>query len=86
MAETLSLDRRVFGEPDRRHLPRGGGRRAEDQHAPELDIRIPCEACGIAWASLSAFTHARGESMACYICPRCGYLERRVAAPGSQNR
>ena len=80
MAQTASVERRVSGVADRRQILGRGGRRASDRRASELDLRVPCEACGIAWASLSSFAYERGQYMALYLCPRCGYLERRVAA------
>jgi hypothetical protein len=76
---TLAPERRVHGIGDRRAFRRGG-RRAEEQGRTEMSLLIPCEACGVAWASLASFEYQRRQSLAIYLCPRCGHLERRLAA------
>lgn len=83
MARAVVLDWRVSGEPARRHIAGGGARRNDDKREPEIDLRIPCEACGVAWAALSAFTYDKEQAMVCYLCPRCGYIEHRVAPASS---
>jgi transcription elongation factor Elf1 len=77
MARADDLERRVSGTTDRRHMLRCGGRRQNDDNPPELDLRVPCEVCGVAWASLSSVAHEGAQSVATYICPRCGHHEQR---------
>ena len=75
---TLTQDRRLsgFARLDRRQLlARRDGRPAEDQRRSDRLLRVPCPACGIAWASLSSMAAHEGHSTATYLCPRCGHLE-----------
>ena len=74
-------ERRVCsGVADRRHLLGRGGRRVGDYRAGEIGASIPCPACGVAWASISAFGDGQGEATATYSCLRCGHHEERVSA------
>jgi hypothetical protein len=75
---TFAPERRAYGIGDRRAL-RHGGRRAEEHGRAEMSLLIPCMACRIAWASLVSFEYQRRQSLAMYLCPRCGHLERRRA-------
>jgi hypothetical protein len=76
---TLAPERRVHGVGDRRAF-RQGGRRAEEHGRTEMSLLIPCAVCCVAWASLVSFDHQRRQSLAIYVCPRCGHLEKRLAA------
>jgi hypothetical protein len=77
-AAIFAPDRRGSGVADGRHILVRGGRRAKDRKTSELDVRVACEACGVAWASLSSFGYQRGQFTATYLCPRCGHLDHRV--------
>ena len=81
MASTLTQERRVSITDDRRGRIGRGGRRAEDHGVAELSAVIPCTACTVAWASLISFEYQRKQSLATYLCPRCGHLEKRLATP-----
>ena len=72
-------ERRLPGVPDRRGALGGGGRRAEDQLAAQFSAIIPC-VCGVAWATLRSVADQGEQSVATYICPRCGHLDQRIAA------
>jgi len=61
MTHVLAAERRVSNVTDRRRVPGRGGRRANDHRDAELDLRVSCEGCGTAWASLSSFTYERGR-------------------------
>jgi hypothetical protein len=80
MARTSTMERRLSGVTDRRVVFGRGGRRANDRCAPEIDLRVSCQACGTAWASLSAITQQGGERVAHYLCPRCAYVQHRAVA------
>jgi predicted RNA-binding Zn-ribbon protein involved in translation (DUF1610 family) len=79
MTPTLTHERRASARGDRRRLLSRGGRRAEDQSMAELSLVIPCTACGVEWARLVSFEYQRRQSVATFVCPRCGHLERRAA-------
>jgi hypothetical protein len=80
MTHVLAAERRVSAVTDRRRVPGRGGRRANDHRDAELDLRVSCEGCGTAWASLSSFTYERGRPVAHYRCPRCGHIEHLLSA------
>jgi hypothetical protein len=73
-------EQRVSGLTDRRGTLGGGGRRDQDQLASQFSAIVPCEACRVAWAALSSVALEAGQPMARYVCPRCGHVERRIAA------
>ena len=77
-----TVDRRVSGVRDRRRISvRQGGRRAEDHRHGKVSALIPCAVCEVAWASLvwCEHEHQVEQSVATYICPRCGHFEKREA-------
>jgi hypothetical protein len=81
-AAIFAPERRVSGVADGRRFLGRGGRRANDDKTSALAVRVPCEACGVAWvawASLHSFGYQRGQFTATYRCPRCGHLDDRVA-------
>jgi transcription elongation factor Elf1 len=78
MAQADDPERRGSVTTDRRQMLRCGGRRENDENPPELDLRIACAACGVAWASLSSVGNKGAQLMATYICPRCGHHEPRA--------
>jgi hypothetical protein len=57
------------------------GRRTDDRLASEFSAIIPCTACRVAWAALSSAELQGGQSVATYVCPRCGHQEER-SGPG----
>jgi hypothetical protein len=73
MGPTLTQDRRVSVFDDRRRIMGRGGRRADDCATAEMTSLIPCVACGVAWASLVSLESR--QSLATYLCPRCGDIE-----------
>jgi hypothetical protein len=80
MAPTLTQDRRVAVFDDRRRIMGRGGRRAEDRATREMTLLIPCVACGVAWAHLVSLER---QSLATYLCPRCGDIENRATGADS---
>jgi hypothetical protein len=78
-AAIFAPERRVSGVADGRRFLGRGGRRANDDKTSELAVRLACEACGVAWASLHSFGYQRAQFTATYRCPRCGHLDDRVA-------
>lgn len=78
-AAIFAQERRVSGVADGRRFLGRGGRRATDAKTSALAERVACEACGVAFASLSSFGYQRGQFTATYRCPGCGHLNARVA-------
>jgi hypothetical protein len=79
MAQTFVADRRVSGIADRRRLFGRGGRRRDDSRAAPFKARVPCPACGAAWAGLVSFARGAGARDG---CPGCG--QAHDLTPSSQ--
>ena len=47
--------------------------------AAQFSAIIPC-VCGVAWATLRSVADQGEQSVATYICPRCGHLDQRIVA------
>jgi hypothetical protein len=77
VAPVIAPERRVYGIGDQRKYRRGG-RRAGDGGAAEISSLTPCPMCRVAWAALVSFEYQRRESVAIYVCPRCGHRQNRV--------
>jgi hypothetical protein len=74
MAQTFLADRRVSGVADRRRLFGRGGRRRDGSRAAPFKARVPCPACGVAWAGLVSFGDPARGAGARYGCSGCGQV------------